>query len=293
MNHNCKNDLRRAFAFFASLAVTMTASAQIFSDTAPTVGGVDGWSLRATTPATNTTFATTTDAVTAGQALSLAYGTTAPTATSSATLIGRSFSETTLTEGQTLRFQFDFHATTVATGQILRFGLFNGTGTGGITASGFTNYDNALGYYSFIRNNSGTANEVREQLSGVPTNGISTPSNFNTLGTKATTYDWGTATAYTVNFDVTYNSLTSGTVTTSIFDMGTATSRYSMTGNWTSNGKNTFDGAFIRLDANANAAMNFDNLSVSVISAVPEPATYAAWMGLGLLTLAVFRRRQA
>jgi hypothetical protein len=294
INNNLKNT-RRTLAVFAGLAATLSASAQVlFSDTNDSSTGE--WYQHATgtgTPATHSH--TTTDTTLTGGALSLAY-TGVKDDTNFSTLLGRSFANTTLTTGQTLRFQFDFHlASGGSNASILRFGLYDEAGTTNtISANGFTDYDSATGYYTFVRNGSGAGNGLRfdKGTGAAPTFTPVTADVTNLVPNNTTNFAWGTTNAYTAIFDVT-DTGSSNTVTASVFNIGNTSSAalYSISG--TSAALSTFDGAFIRLDAAVTQTMNFDNLSVSVLSAVPEPATYAAWMGLGLLTLAVYRRRQS
>ncbi len=296
MNHNRIKNLRRTLAVFTGLAATLSASAQVlFTDTLNSSTGA--WFQHATntgTPATLTH--TTADTTLTGGAMSLTYA-GATDSTNFSTILGRSFADTTLATGQTLRFQFDFHlasgGATGNSGSVLRFGLYDQAGTTNtISANGFTNYDSATGYYTFIRNGSGAGNGLRfDNATGAAPTVTVAAGNFTSLSTNTTNFAWGTTKAYTAIFDVT-DTGAANTITASVFNLGgtNSTALYSITG--TSAALSSFDGAFIRLDAVTAQTMNFDNLSVSVLSAVPEPATYAAWMGLGLLGLAAYRRRR-
>lgn len=198
-------------------------------------------------------------------------------------VIMRSFTDTTLALGETMRFTADWTQSSGSAG-IVRMGLSDANpdtgGNGDVTfdGDGFT----GSGYYSFIRDNSTYDSLARYEnfTSFTPLTGSN--ASFGTNSTQTNLIDNGTKT-YSLVFDVTYVS--TGQVDTLFTILDGATAVYSLSGTTTANILNTFDTASFRV---SGGTATLDNLEISV---VPEPSTYALLAGLAMFGLVLRRRR--
>ncbi len=211
-----------------------------------------------------------------------------PTVAVAPAVIARQFAVTSLAVGETMRLSFSWTPQSGGSG-ITRVGLFNvaraitgdgwnaATGSGGIGGS-------AAGYFSFFRDDSGTANGARYESGSVST---STDLDAGTeLGSIVTQYDFASGTVYTVVFDVTLTSLTE--IKTLLTVSSAGTTRMSVSGTHSGSGiVSGFNTVGIR--ANENTTSRFDDVKLEVI---PEPSS-ALLAALGPVALAVRRRRQS
>lgn len=201
-------------------------------------------------------------------------------------VIGRSFAAQSLAVGDTIRLTFDFTWTSSG-GDILRAGLFDVTNA--IAADNWAG-SNAIGawdgYYTFVRDASGSGNVARSDAAGSasgtvgPTNGGTTI----TVGTNTTNFninDNSTVT-YQGMFEVNYVSASQMTTLFTLTEG--ATTRFSVSGS-TSTIYDTFDTVVFKAGANGPIS-TFDNVSVTFI---PEPGTSSLFCLLGL---AILRRRR-
>lgn len=203
--------------------------------------------------------------------------------------IGRSFTSKTLAVGETIRLTFDFSWTTTNNTNILRTGLYNTTNA--ITADDWagTNEIGAWeGYYTFVRDASGSGNIARMDFATSASNAVA-PTNAGTGitdGTNGTNFDILNSVTYQGMFEVTRAT---ATTTTTLFTLSTTsgeitTNHFNVTGTTTTL-YNTFNAVVIKTGADRPVSL-FDNVQVSVI---PEPSA-AALGAFGLLAL--LRRRR-
>jgi hypothetical protein len=261
---NIKALLLSAAAVFC---LTTAAQAQIFTDTT----GFTNWYTGNSTSGTLTKGVNTLDW---SPAASANGGTNQA--------IGRSFTETTLADGQTMTFSFDWTQDTTSSG-IIRVGLYDRSAAA-IGADGWNNPTGGTfsGYYTFVRDNGGGNNTAREET-GIFATGTGTLIGGTDLATNATVYDLGTAT-YNVTFSLTR---TGTSIASSFLIMEGATERFNVSGTDTSGIYTVFDTAAIRI---AGGTGTLDNLSLT-LSPVPEPSTYAL-LGMGLVGVVVAARRR-
>ena len=192
-------------------------------------------------------------------------------------VIGRSFDATTLQTGETLRLKFDY--TMTGSVSIMRAGLFDTQNA--VTADNFQSavgtYD---GYYTFLRDNSTSANNARFEDDGSDyIENLGT-----TIGSASTQFDMQLNTQYLVIFDVTRTAVNQIDTLITFNSSDGSTTHMSVSGTTTTLIQTSFDGAFIRT---TGGPVVFDNVSVTLI---PEPSTLAlAAVGLGGLR----RRRRS
>ena len=192
-------------------------------------------------------------------------------------VIGRSFTTQALGIGETLQFKFDYTMTGGVS--IVRAGLFDTATT--VAADGFQPANDGYdGYYTFLRDNSSSANNARfedESSDYILAGGT-------TIGSATTQFDMQLNTQYLVVFDVTRTSASQIDTLIEFNSSDGSTTHMSVTGTDTTNLQTSFDGAFIRT---TGGPVVLDNISVTLI---PEPATIALVAG-GLLGLRRRRRK--
>lgn len=259
-------------ALLGLLATASTLSAQLVNDSSDFTNWYQG----------------NADGVLNKAGANLVWTPAAPANNSTNQIIGRSFTETTLAVGQTITFSFDW-TQSVASAAIIRVGLANRSASA-IAADGWNNtaggtYDS---YYTFIRDNDATGNTPRKESGTFGTTSGILVGGANLTGGNTTLFDL--VQNGTVTYNVTYSvTLTSGTsISSSFIIMEGATQRFNVSGTDSSGIISTFDTAAIRV---AGGTGTFDNILVTT-SSIPEPSTYAALAGLGVLGMAALRRRR-
>jgi len=192
-------------------------------------------------------------------------------------VIGRSFNTTSLQVGETLRLQFDY--TMTGSVGIMRAGLFDTQ-----NAVAADNFQSAVGtydgYYTFLRNNSSSANNARFEDDGT----AHIENLGTTIGSASTQFDMQLNTPYLVIFDVTRTAASQIDTLITFNSSDGSTTHMSVSGTTTTLLQNSFDGAFVRT---TDGSVVLDNISVTLI---PEPATFAL-VAVGLLGLRRRRRK--
>jgi hypothetical protein len=267
-----KSIIHHSLILSLSLAASAAHAATVFTDTFDT--GTGSW-YKASTSGTLTNSSGRLSWVENGSNM--------------AEVIGRSFAAQTLTVGQQIRVTFDF-SWSAGSGNIFRVGLFDVTNP--IAADNWSD-SNAIGawagYYTFVRDASGTGNIARRENNGSasatvgPTNGGGTVTQIGSNTTNFDIDDNDTVT-YQGMFEVDYVSATQ--VNTLFTLMEGATTRFSVAGSQTSGSLvTTFDSVVFKTGANGPTSY-LDNVQLVII---PEPS--AALLG-GLGALCLLRRRR-
>lgn len=217
-------------------------------------------------------------------------------------LIGK-FAATSLANvGDSITLSYSFTASVSTafnnTDGAFRVGLFNSNGSvvTGNTAGTDGNVNSDLGYAAFYRPNTGTnaASNTFGQRTGTSAVLMSTSAIITTttpFGTTAPTLSsFGITTGnLTGTGSFTLTLLTGGSVRlTSVVNSGGGQTRDDTVSAFVT----TFDefGFFATSGSTANPALTFTDLSV-VYAAVPEPSTYALFVGAGGLAFVAWRRR--
>lgn len=196
-------------------------------------------------------------------------------------IIGRSFTETSIAVGQTIRMTWDFRQTSATA--ILRAGLFDRSATA-ITADGWayttsgTGSGTYAGYSTFFRDNSATGNVARAESSSF-TNGDTTGYPTGSSGLTTITNPGPNIQQFDINDDgtVIYKALFEVTRTdtgvATLFSLSSgATTHLSVTGvHTTATPFTTFDTAILRLDTGTGF---FDNIQVEVTPDLSTPSTF-------------------
>lgn len=207
-------------------------------------------------------------------------------------IIGRSFTESSIAVGETIRLTYDYRQTS-ATG-ILRAGLVDRSAaalTGedwAYTTSG-TGSGTYAGYSTFFRDGSASGNVARAEAASFDngdTTGYPTGSSgLTTITSPANTQNFNINDDGSITYQALFEITRTATGVETLFSLSSGlTTHLSVAGVHTTGSPfTTFDTAVLRLDQGTGF---FDNIQVEII---PEPHT-ALLGGLGLLAL--LRRRR-
>lgn len=279
------------------LATTLVAGSAVFAHAQTTLLNdtfADGDRTTQNLPASAAHYFGTTDSngtvAVASNALQFSYAGTTNTLTQAVSYFSPGGSPIALSIGDTLTASFTLSGTNIANAaDTLRIGLYNSGGnrvsadTSGIADAAFNSY---TGYGLWANMGTGTNTTDLVRRTGTSSTLFAGGAHPNIVGSTAT-LGYAADTTYTLTFEIEYTSASSVSLTF------TDSKGYSKTATDTVGLFTSFD-TFALFLSNGGAVTDYtvDNIFISTTAAIPEPSTYAALIGAGVLGLAAWRRRR-